>query len=114
MQVHTNTDNHLEGREALALHVEQVVRATLRHAQEHVTRVEVHLADENGARSSDDDKRCMMEARLKGRPPLAVSHHAGSVHQALDGAARKLRAAVDSTLGRLSEHHRHPAPQSPE
>ena len=109
MQVHTNTDNHVEGREALAAHVEEVVRSSLRHVQEYVTRVDVHLADENGARAGADDKRCLMEARVKGQPPVAVSQHAGSIHQAVDGAARRLRAALDSSLGKLNDHHRHAA-----
>lgn len=42
-----------------------------------------------------------MEARLQGRQPIAVTHHAGSMHQAVDGAADKLTRLVESTVGRL-------------
>ncbi len=49
-----------------------------------VTRVEVHLADENGEKAIGDDKRCVMEARLGGLKPCAVSFQAASVTQAVD------------------------------
>jgi ribosome-associated translation inhibitor RaiA len=104
MQIQTNTDNHIDGHVALAAHVELVVQKTLRHVQDRISRVEVHLSDESGSRAASDDKRCVMEARIDGRPPVAVTQNAGSIHQAIDGAARKLKAALDTALGRQSEH----------
>ena len=71
---------------------------------EHVTRVEVHLSDENAGKSGPNDQRCLLEARLEGRQPVAVTEHAATMHQALQGAAQKLARLLDSTLGRLSEH----------
>lgn len=47
--------------------------------------------------------RCMMEARLEGRQPIAVTHQAASLDQAVDGAADKLTKMIDSTLGRLRD-----------
>jgi hypothetical protein len=51
--------------------------------------------------------RCMMEARLEGRQPLAVTHHAQTLGQAVDGAADKLCRLIDSTLGRLRDQKGH-------
>jgi ribosome-associated translation inhibitor RaiA len=104
MQIQTNTDNHIDGHLALAAHVESVVRKALRHVQDRISRVEVHLGDESGSRTASDDKRCVMEARIDGRSPLAVTQNADSLHQAIDGAARKLKAALETALGRQSEH----------
>jgi len=109
MQIQTNTDNNIDGRDALATHVEATVTNALRHMQDHITRVEVHISDENAGKSGGDDKRCVMEARPMNHQPVAVSHQAGSVHQALDGAAKKLKAAVEGVLGRLDRHNRHRA-----
>ena len=81
----------------------------MRHFKDHLTRVEVHLDDEKGAKAGRDDLRCLMEARLRSHQPVAVSHHAGSIQQAVDGAFRKLRASLEALLGRLDEHRRHPA-----
>jgi hypothetical protein len=45
----------------------------------------------------------MMEARLQGRKPQAVTHNAETVEQAIKGAADKLRRVLDSSLGRLDD-----------
>ena len=46
----------------------------------------------------------MMEARLEGHQPIAVSDEAESIGQAIDGAAEKIKRSLDHTLGRLSDH----------
>ena len=46
-----------------------------------------------------------MEARLEGRQPTAVTHQAATLHEAVDGAADKLAASLESTLGRLRDRH---------
>lgn len=107
MQVQINTDHNIEGREGLTAHVRGVVEGVLGHLGEQITRVEVHLGDENGKgkeqKNGVDDKRCMMEARLQHQVPLAVTAHAGTVHQAVDAAAEKLLRAIESKLGRLND-----------
>ena len=104
MQVRLNTDKNIEGGEALAAHVEATVTKALSHYKSHVTRVEVHLSDENGDKGGANDKRCVMEARLEGRQPTAVTCDAATTSQAISGAAEKLRNSLESTLERLREH----------
>ena len=106
MQVQFNTDESVEGREALGRHAEQVVRDVLGRFECDVTRVEIHLSDVNGDKAGENDKRCLIEARVAGRPPLAVSEQAGSLHQAIDGAAQKMKRSLDSSLGKLGEQRR--------
>src|ERR1019366_1740225 len=107
MQIQINTDHNIKGREALATQVRGVVESALSHISEHITRVEVHLSDDSSHKSSQNDKRCMMEARLEGRQPIAVTHQAATVDQAVDGAANKLARLIESTLGRLREQKSH-------
>ncbi|MEX1367283.1 MAG: HPF/RaiA family ribosome-associated protein [Nannocystaceae bacterium] len=105
MQIQINTDGNIEGREQLADEVRSVVESALDHISHEVTRVEVHISDESSAhKSSPDDKRCMIEARLAGRQPTAVTHHASTVEQAVEGAAGKLTRSLEHTLGRLDNH----------
>lgn len=104
MKIQFNTDDNVIGSEVLSDLVHAEINDTLGRFSEHVTRVEVHLSDENGDKSGGDDKRCLMEARLAGRQPQAVSHQAGTLEAAYKGAARKLRNSLDSTLGRLNDH----------
>jgi ribosome-associated translation inhibitor RaiA len=103
MIIQINTDNHIEGREALAEETSATVESTLGHLAEHITRVEVHLSDENSDKGGAHDKRCMMEARLEGHQPIAVTDEAETIDQAIDGAAEKLKRSLDHTLGRLED-----------
>lgn len=101
MQVHFNPGNHIEGRESLAERAQQIVTDTLGRFAEQITRVEVHVSDDNGAKRGADDKRCTMEARVTGHQPVAVTHHASTLREAIGGAAEKLERSLDHTLGRL-------------
>ena len=82
------------------LTVSAVVGEALTHYRNQITRVEVHLADEIGGKSRPDDKRCMMEARIDHRKPIAVTHHANTVDSAVHGAAKSLAKAIDHAIGR--------------
>jgi len=112
MKIQLNTDVHIDGTEALAAQVSATVEEALERFSEHVTRVEVHLSDENGGKSGQQDQRCMLEARLEGRQPIAVTDHAATLEQAVNGAAHKLARLLDNTLGRLHDH-RQKAPGLP-
>jgi hypothetical protein len=104
MHVQTNTDRNIRASESLAAQVEAAVIGALGRFADQVTRVEVHLSDENGAKSGTDDKRCMMEARLEDRPPTAVTHRAATLEQAMDGAAGKLARSIERSLAREREY----------
>ncbi|MEY6432908.1 HPF/RaiA family ribosome-associated protein [Thioalkalicoccus limnaeus] len=111
MQIQINTDRHTEGVEDLAVWARGVVEQALSHASDRITRVEVHLSDQSGDKSGHDDKRCMMEARLEGRRPIAVTHQAATMDLAVNGAAEKLAGAIESILGRLrDQRHRQADP----
>ncbi|MEO8261542.1 MAG: HPF/RaiA family ribosome-associated protein [Pseudolysinimonas sp.] len=106
MHIQINTDSNIEGTEALAAQVKGVVESTLSRFSDRITRIEVHLSDQNSDKSGQDDKRCMMEARLEGRQPTAVTHQAATLDDAVDGAADKLKRSLESTLGRLNDDRR--------
>jgi ribosome-associated translation inhibitor RaiA len=104
MLIQVNTDHNIQGRQELVADVESSVEDAVRHFKEQITRVEVHLNDVNSQKSGPKDKRCMMEARIEGHPPVAVTHQAESLALAMNGAADKLKASLDNTLGRLHRH----------
>ena len=112
MQIQFNTDESVDGREALGRHAEDVVRKVLDRFSNDVTRVEIHLSDSNGQKAGENDKRCLMEARVAGRQPIAVTDEANTLHQAIDGATQKLKRSLDSTLGKLGDHKRKPLPEA--
>ena len=103
MQIQVNTDESIEGGDDLSARVSAEIHTRLDRFSEHITRIEVHLSDENGSKSGETDKRCLIEARLEGRQPEAVSEHAATLERAYSGAAKKLQRALETTLGRLSQ-----------
>ena len=100
MQIQVHTDHNIALHEPLSEHVKSVVETSMSRFERRITRVEVHIGDENGHRGGRRDKRCTMEARLSGREPTVVTHHALSVDEAVTGAAHKLIAAVTHVVGR--------------
>ena len=100
MQVQLNTDNRVQGAESLGVWAEKELKDKLVRFRDQITRIEVHLSDVNGERVGGDEKRCLLEARITGRAPVAVSHNAPKVADALHGAADKLLRMLDSTLGK--------------
>ncbi|MES2757274.1 MAG: HPF/RaiA family ribosome-associated protein [Pseudomonadota bacterium] len=110
MQININTDKTIERHKGLDDHVESVVNAAIGRFGEHITRVEVHLSDDNSQKSADGGNRCLLEARVTGYQPIAVSDHAVTLHVAISGAADKLKRALDSALGRLHDKQMHRTP----
>jgi len=105
MQIQVNTDHNIHGGEAMLQRVKDVLNDVLSRFSPQLTRVEVHFKDHNSDKKSGaQDKRCMLEARPAGHPPIAVSHEAPTVWLALDGASEKLVHSLDHTLGRLGRH----------
>jgi ribosomal subunit interface protein len=103
MQILIHTDNHIVASEGLEQHVQDTVAKAMAHFADHVTRVEVHLSDEKGEKSGHRLQRCVMEARPKGLPPLAASHDADNLHQAIAGAAERLHNLVANHRGKLEQ-----------
>jgi len=103
VQVEVTTDHAVEGGDELIREVEAEVDAALSRFSKRLTRVEVHLGDENAAKHGPDDKSCTLEARPAGQQPIAVTHHAATLAEARGGALQKLRNLLESKFGRLDD-----------
>ena len=67
MLVQFNSDRHITATAALTEHSESSVRGALGAFADQITRVEIHVSDENGAdKRGLNDKSCRIEARLSG------------------------------------------------
>ena len=102
MHIEVRTDHHIRGSEALTTSIQSTVEATLGRFDDRITRIDVHLNDENGPKKGGEDIKCTMEARLVGLKPAAVTHHAAQLEDAVAGAAEKLLRLIEHTLGRLN------------
>jgi len=100
MQLQVHSDNHIDGSARLAGWVRATVASKFERYEEELTRVVIHLNDENGSKAGANDKRCQIEARARGCQPLSVTHKAESLEFALDGAMEKLGHALAHRLGK--------------
>ncbi|MFZ6052688.1 HPF/RaiA family ribosome-associated protein [Halocola ammonii] len=100
MEIQVNTDNNIEGTARLESYVTETVKKSLKHFDERLTRVEVHLSDENADKGGERDKKCVLEARPRGMDPIAVSSNDESMEKSLSHALDKLKAALKNALGK--------------
>ncbi|MEV4130396.1 HPF/RaiA family ribosome-associated protein [Nocardia sp. NPDC049707] len=103
VQIQVNTGSNIHGGASLAERVESTLSSILDRFAEQITRLEVHLTDLNAQKGGPDDKQCVLEARISGQPPVAVTHRAATVEDAYTGAADAMASLLDSRFGRL--HH---------
>lgn len=107
MDIQINTANNLVGRQAMVDRLEASVRERLSRFEDRLTRVELHVGDENGDRSGGADKRCQIEARPAGHDPVSVTDQAGSIDQAAAGALGKLATVLERTFGKATDRKGH-------
>ena len=105
MLILVNSNHSVDVNSTLEEHVKAAVEGELERFDDQLTRVEVHLNDENSGKSGPQDKRCQMEARIKGHEPISTSHKADSLTLAIDGAAEKLNHALAHALDKKLNHH---------
>jgi len=105
MQILVNSNESVSSSESASGRVESMIADALERYADRITRVEVHLSDENAEKGGQRDKRCMIEARLGGLKPIAVTHTAATMPLAIAGATEKLERALESTLGKLEKRH---------
>jgi hypothetical protein len=112
MLIEVNSDNHVDAAKYRQF-AETEVDAALGRFGERITRVEVQLQDVNAAKGGENDMRCMMEVRIAGQKPLAVTERAASIGEAIVGAAEKLERLVENTIGRLEDGKYRAGPELP-
>lgn len=104
MIIQYNTDKTINGDEKHQDFFNSQIADELKIYEPNITRIEVHLSDKNGKKGGLNDIECILEARLKGRKPIAVSNQADNTKFAVSGAIDKLKASLGTIIGRLQNH----------
>lgn len=112
MQIQIRTDNNISVNDSRADELKKIVTHAMRHCSSHITRIEMHLSDINGAKAGDNDKSCMMEVRLERKKPMAATEEANTVSESVKGAADKLARMVKNTLEKSAD--KRPAAPEPD
>jgi ribosome-associated translation inhibitor RaiA len=102
MKVQVNTSNDIENKDALERWASEYINEQLGRFDQDITSIEVQLTDENhSGKGGGIDKRCMLEARVNGRAPIAVTNYAPDQNLAFRGAVEKLQHALEHAFGKL-------------
>jgi ribosome-associated translation inhibitor RaiA len=101
MIVQLNTDKNIQGTAGLETFVSDKIGNGLKHFVENITRIEVHLSDQNADKGGSDDIQCKIEARLEGIQPVIVVGKSGTKEQALDDAVDKMKAKLGTVMGKM-------------
>jgi hypothetical protein len=104
MTIQLNADKNLNIHEMFGAKLTDLLSEELSRFSENITRLEVHLSDENGPKKGMNDKRCLLEARIEGRQPIAVTELSDTHENSVSGAIEKLKNALATIFGRLSTY----------
>lgn len=83
-------------------HVEKRLAYALSHGDGSVMRLTVRLSDINGPRGGDD-KRCLIEVRLKHAPAVVIEDIEADLYVAIDRAAERAGRTLARRLARQRE-----------
>ena len=104
MQIQFNSDKNVILGEEQIVYFTSLISEELSRFSPQITRLEIHLSDEDGSKDGFNDKRCMIETRLTGMKPIAVTDHANTPELSILGAIDKLKTSLESLTGRLKNH----------
>lgn len=100
MKIQFNADKTIGGDENQQNYFTTLIGEKLSRFQSHVTRIEAHLTDQNGKKEGPNDIQCVLEARMEGRQPIAVTCDANTANDAVTGAIDKIKNSLDSIIGK--------------
>ena len=105
MNIQINTDKNLTIHSEYENQINEQLTTALTRFSDYISSVQVHLSDENGDKSGLEDKKCVLEARLEGRPAVVGTAFGANYDLAISGALAKLKNALTTIDGKLKAHH---------
>ena len=98
--IEVRTDSSVKGSAGLDAFAEEVVTGALSRFLPRVTRIDIHLSDVNAGKTGGHDKHCQIEVRPATEQPVSTTAAAGTIEQALTGAANKMKRLLATRFGR--------------
>ncbi|TCC98897.1 HPF/RaiA family ribosome-associated protein [Pedobacter frigidisoli] len=104
MTIQLNTDKNLTIHQEYEDKINTQITEALSRFSYLITRLEVHLSDENGSKDGLEDKRCLLEVRITGKEPIAVTNLGNTYDLAITGALTKLKSKLETVAGKMKAH----------
>jgi len=101
MKIQFNTDNNIQGTETLETIVSEKISYELKYFADKITRIEVHLSDQNASKTGPGDILCKIEARVEGMQPVMVTSKNASKEKAVEDAVNKMKATLSTVIGKM-------------
>jgi len=102
MLIQVNTDSQTHGTAELSQVVQAFIQEKLGRFGNRITRVEVHLTDENGTgKAGGSDKRCLIEVRMAGMDPISATDHGATHDHVMRGATAKMVSQIETIVGKM-------------
>jgi ribosomal subunit interface protein len=76
------------------------INKSLKRFSDRITRVEVHIEDENSDKGGKNDKRCSIEVRPENFEPIIVTSKSDNLIQAVREAADKSKSTLERIIGK--------------
>ncbi|MCC6590217.1 MAG: HPF/RaiA family ribosome-associated protein [Bryobacterales bacterium] len=100
MTIQINSDKTIRVTAAFSRFVKSEVARILARFADRLTRVEIHLADVDNLKTGQSDKRCLVEVRPAGEPPITTSATSGTLEAAVASALGKMKRSLTTAFGR--------------
>ena len=104
MLIQINSDKSLTWEQRSSDFFTTQIADALERYESHITRIEVHLKDENGSKDGISDISCTLEARIEGKKPIAVTNHDETVDKAVTGAIDKIKSSIEKIVDKRQNH----------
>jgi len=101
MKIQLNTDKNIHGTEKLESLVSERINHSLKQFAENITRIEVHLSDQNGHKTGADDIQCKIESSIEGLQPVVVISNNSSKEKAGSTRSGKMKSFLTTITGKI-------------
>jgi ribosomal subunit interface protein len=101
MKIQLNSDKNIQITERFEKYFSEKINRALKRFENNITRIEIHLSDQNANKTGPDDIVCKVEARIKDLQPVIVTGKSDTKEKALDEAIKKMKASLDKVTGKL-------------
>ncbi|MBP1665702.1 MAG: HPF/RaiA family ribosome-associated protein [Bacteroidetes bacterium] len=101
MKIQINSDKNIQITEKFEKYFSEKINHALKRFDDNITRIEIHLSDQNAQKTSSDDVQCKIEARIRDLKPVIVTGKSNTKEKALDEAIKKMKASLDKVTGKL-------------
>lgn len=94
MKIQLNTDKNIQGDVKLTEWVNEVVNSKLNRFSNRITRVELHLSDQNGGKFGGF--KSIIEVRIEGKNPVLAQEVSDNLHTAVNSSLDKIKSVIEN------------------